>query len=192
MAKISFARLREAVYFRLWRGLAGRKASSGSVTFCIAHFNAPDFLGVTLHAIRRHYHDARIIVADASSAWPEFCAAKSICSRYGTELHPLLDCHRHTGLLNYMFRKITTPLAVFLDQDCVLLESLDPLLQKVVEGVLLAGPRDERSVTPRSGFTNSPTWGKGRPGHHPNSTQRRGMVGNLGKTRGWVGRKPFC
>jgi hypothetical protein len=192
MTKISFTRLRKVIYFRLWRSLAGRKASSSSVTFCIAHFNAPDFLAVTLHAIRRHYPDACIIAADASSVWPEFCAAKSVCSRYGAELHPLLDCHRHTGLLNYMFRKIKTPLAVFLDQDCVLLESLDPLLQKTAEGILLAGPRDEMWITHPNGCIQYPTLRNGRLRDNPQFIHASLMVVNIAEVRRWIGRRPFC
>jgi len=191
MAEISFARLREAVCFRLGRGLAGRKASSGSVTFCLAHFNAPDFLDATLHSIRRHYPDARIMVADASSVWPEFCAAKSVCSRQGAELHPLLNFHRHTGLLNYMFRKIATPLAVFLDQDCVLLESLDPLLQKMAEGILLAGPRDEMWVTHPNVCTQYPQLRNERFRLCPQFIHASLMVMNIGQIRGWIGRQPF-
>ncbi len=191
MAKISFTRLREAVLFRLGRGLTGRKPSGGPVTFCLAHFNAPDFLDVTLHAIRRHYHDARIIVADASSVWPEFCAARLVCSRYGAELHPLLNFHRHTGLLNYMFRKITTPLAVFLDQDCVLLESLDPLLQKAAEGILLAGPRDEMWITNPNACARYTKLRNGRLRINPHFIHASLMVVNIGQARHWIGRRPF-
>jgi hypothetical protein len=183
------SRLCEVISFHLRRGL--RRQTAGDLTFCIAHFNAPDFLAVTLHSIRRHYHDARIIVADASSVWAEFCAAKSICSRYGAELHPLLNFHRHTGLLNYMFRKVTTPLAIFLDQDCVLLESLDPLLQKVVEGVLLAGPRDEMWITHPNGCTKYPTLRNGRLRNHPQFIHASLMVVNIGQVRRWIGRQPF-
>jgi hypothetical protein len=161
------------------------------VTFCIAHFNAPDFLDVTLHAIRRHYHDARIIVADASSVWPEFRAAKSVCSRHLAELHPLLDCHRHTGLLNYMFRKITTPLAVYLDQDCVLLESLDPLLEKMAEGILLAGPRDEMRVTNPNACSQYPKLRNERFRLSPQFIHASLMVVNIGQVRRWIGRQPF-
>ena len=192
MAKITFTRLREVVCFRLWRSWAGKKTSGGQVTFCISHFNAPDFLAVTLHSIRRHYHDARIIVADASSVWPEFCAAKSVCSRHGAELHPLLDCHRHTGLLNYMFRKITTPLAVFLDQDCVLLEPLDPLLQKTAEGILLAGPRDEMWITHPNACTRYPIMLNDRLRVNPQFIHASLMVVNIGQMRRWIGRRPFC
>jgi hypothetical protein len=191
MAKISFTRLREVVCFRLWRCLVGRKASSGSVTFCLSHYNAPDFLNATLHAIRRHYPDARIIVADASSVWPEFCAAKSVCARYEAELHPLLNCHRHTGLLNYMFRKITTPLAVYLDQDCVLLESLDLLLQKMAEGILLAGPRDEIGITHPNACALYPKLRNGRLRINPQFIHASLMVMNIGQMRPWIGRQPF-
>jgi hypothetical protein len=142
-----FARFRETISFRLRRCFKGKTAPAGSVTFCIAHFNAPDFLEVSLDAVRRRYCDERIIVTDASSVWSEFCAAKSVCSRYRAELHPLLNYHRHTGLLNYMFRKVTTPVAVFLDQDCVLLDRLDALLEAVASGTTLIGPADEMRLT---------------------------------------------
>jgi hypothetical protein len=143
----SFARFREMISFRLRRCFEGKTTPGGSVTFCIAHFNAPNFLEVSLDAVRRRYRDERIIVADASSVWSEFCAAKSVCSRYHAELHPLLNYHRHTGLLNYMFRKVTTPTVVFLDQDCVLLDRLDALLEAVASGTTLVGPADEMRLT---------------------------------------------
>ena len=101
---------------------------------------------------------------------PEFYAAKSVCSRHGAELHPLLNFHRHTGLLNYMFRKITTPLAVYLDQDCVLLDPLDPLLQKMAEGILLTGPGMKCALhtrMPAPNTRNCGTSGSDLPAIHP-------------------------
>ena len=117
------------------------------LTFCIAHFNAPDFLDATLHSIRRFHPGAPVIVADASSEWRQYVAAKSVCRRHSAELHPLATRHRHTGLLNYMFRRIRSRVAIFLDQDCVLLDSLDPLIQQIQSGKVLAGPRDEFYAT---------------------------------------------
>jgi hypothetical protein len=117
------------------------------LTFCIAHFNAPQFLDATLHSIRRFHPDARIIVADASSEWREYLAAKSVCGRHRTELHPLVTRHRHTGLLNYMFRQVRSRVAIYLDQDCLLLDSLDPLVQQIQSGKVLVGPRDEFRFT---------------------------------------------
>jgi hypothetical protein len=138
-------RLGAATTFRVKQLL--RPASKASVTFCIAHFNSPEFLDVTLHAVRRFHPDARVMVADASSVWREFLAAGKVCARHGAELHPLAGKHRHTGLLNYMFRQIRSRVAIFLDQDCVLLASLDPLIRMVESGKVLIGPRDEFRAT---------------------------------------------
>ena len=124
-----------------------RAAPKVPVTFCIAHYNSPDFLDATLHAIRRFHPDARVMVADASSVWCEFLAARKVCARHEAELHPLAGKHRHTGLLNYMFRRIRSRVGIFLDQDCVLLASLDPLIRQVESGKILIGPRDEFRAT---------------------------------------------
>jgi hypothetical protein len=124
-----------------------RPAPEASVTFCIAHFNSPEFLAATLHAIRRFHPAARVMVADASSVWREFLAAREVCARYGAELHPLAGKHRHTGLLNYMFRRIRSRVGIFLDQDCVLLASLDPVIRLVESEKILIGPRDEFRAT---------------------------------------------
>jgi hypothetical protein len=124
-----------------------RPAPETAVTFCIAHFNSPEFLDATLHAIRRFHPGARIIVADASSEWRQYVAAKSACRRHHAELHPLATRHRHTGLLNYMFRQVRSRVAIYLDQDCVLLDSLDPLIQQIQAGKILVGPRDEFRAT---------------------------------------------
>ena len=120
-----------------------RPAPKASITFCIAHFNSPEFLDATLHAIRRFHPEARVMVADASSAWCEYVAAKAVCRRHQAELHPLAGKHRHTGLLNYMFRRVRSRIGIFLDQDCVLLASLDPIIQLIDSGKILIGPRDE-------------------------------------------------
>ena len=142
MRRENLYRLAEAVKFRIhWNRIA--PANPASLTFCIAHFNAPEFLDATLHSIRRFHPDARVIVADASSEWREYLAAKSVCQRHLAELHPLATRHRHTGLLNYMFRQIRSRVAIYLDQDCVLLDSLNPLVQQIQSGKVLAGPRDE-------------------------------------------------
>jgi hypothetical protein len=141
----SCRRLSTAILFRCKQLL--RPAPKASITFCIAHFNSPEFLDVALHSVRRFHPEARIIVADASSVWREFLAAKEVCVRYGAELHPLAGKHRHTGLLNYMFRQIQSRVGIFLDQDCVLLASLDPVIRLVESGKILIGPRDEFFTT---------------------------------------------
>jgi hypothetical protein len=141
----SCRRLSAAMLFRCKQLL--RPAPGASITFCIAHFNSPEFLGATLHSIRCFHPAARVIVADASSVWREFLAAKEVCAKYGAELHPLAGKHRHTGLLNYMFRRIQSRVGIFLDQDCVLLASLNPIIRLIESGKILIGPRDEFFTT---------------------------------------------
>jgi Glycosyl transferase family 2 len=135
-------RLLESARFLISRA-GSPLANPAGLTFCISHFNAPEFLDATLHSIGRFHSEARIIVADASSEWHQYLAAKSVCRKHRAELHPLATRHRHTGLLNYMFRQIRSRVAIFLDQDCVLLGSLDSLIQQIQSGKVLAGPRDE-------------------------------------------------
>ena len=142
MRRENLYRLAETLKFRMSR-IGKAPANPALLTFCISHFNSPDFLDAALHAIRRFHPEARIIVADASSEWREFLAAKSVCRQHRAELHPLVGRHRHTGLLNYLFRRIRSHVAIFLDQDCVLLDSLGPLVQQIQSGKVLVGPRDE-------------------------------------------------
>lgn len=141
------ARFRAALGFRLKYWFKKSHPAAGGVTFCIAHFNSPEILNVTLHALRRFYPGSRVIVADAVSQWSQCRLAGEICAHYQAEWHPLAANHRHTGLLNYMFRQVVTPTAIFLDQDCVLLDSLDELIKALDHGKLLIGPSDEMRMT---------------------------------------------
>jgi hypothetical protein len=185
------ARFRDVVRFRLRRCFKGETTSSGSVTFCFAHFNATNFLEVSLDAVRQRYRDERIIVADASSVWSEFRAAKSVCSQYGAELHPLLNFHRHTGLLNYMFRKATTPVVVFLDQDCVLLDRLDALLEAVARGTTLIGPSDEMRLTHQNLCSVYPNVANRCFRIAPEFIHASLMVVNTPRVRAWAKHRPF-
>jgi hypothetical protein len=186
-----FARFREMSLFRLRRCFVDKTTSGGSVTFCFAHFNAPNFLEVSLDAVRRHYRDERIIVTDASSVWSEFCAAKSICSRYRAELHPLLNYHRHTGLLNYMFRRIRSPIGIFLDQDCVLLDRLDALLEAVASGTTLVGPADEMRLTHQNLCSVYPKFANRCFRIAPEYIHASLMVVSMPRVRAWAKRRPF-
>jgi hypothetical protein len=188
---MSFARFREFISFQLSGRLIGKSASNAPVTFCIAHFNSADFLEVALHAIRHHHPDARIVVADSCSFRTELCAAKSVCAKFSAELHPLLARHRHTGLLNYLFRQIRTEIGVFLDQDCILLEPLNPLLQKITPDILLAGPRDEMWLTHPNAFAQHPELRNERLRTHPEFIHASLMIVNVRQLRGWIGHRPF-
>src|SRR5205823_4687350 len=58
-----------------------------ALTFLIAHFNAPEFLEVCLHAIRKFHAGSRIVVADATSDWKTYRAAKKVCAQFSAEMH---------------------------------------------------------------------------------------------------------
>jgi hypothetical protein len=167
-----------------------RPAPEASITFCIAHFNSPEFLGATLHAIRRFHPAARVMVADASSAWCEYLAAREVCARYGAELHPLAGRHRHTGLLNYLFRRVRSQVAVFLDQDCVLLASLDPLIRLIESGKILIGPRDEFFTTHPNLCERYPQMTRVAFRKRPEFVHASLMVMNAPRVRVWSA-KPF-
>jgi GT2 family glycosyltransferase len=167
-----------------------RPAPKAPVTFCIAHFNSPEFLDATLHAVRRFHPDARVMVADASSVWREFLAAGKVCARHGAELHPLAGKHRHTGLLNYMFRQIRSRVAIFLDQDCVLLASLDPLVRLVESGKVLVGPRDEFHATHPNFCGRYPQASGHSFRHRPEFVHASLMVMDAPRIRAWSA-KPF-
>jgi hypothetical protein len=174
----------------LGRSVERREPASG-ITFCIAHFNNADFLEVTLDSIRRYHPDARVVVADARSVWPQLSAASAACQKAGAELHPLLANHRHTGLLNYLFRQIRTKTGVFLDQDCALLRPLDPLLEKMVPGILLAGPKDEMRATHPNVCARHPQMLNERWRFNPQFVHASFMVMKAGELRAWAGRRPF-
>jgi hypothetical protein len=189
----SLARLREVVAFRLGQLLAPGtpSASPTEATFCIAHFNAPVFLEATLTAIQQHQPGSRILVSDASSSWPEFCAAREVAQKLGVEFHPLTGRHRHTGLLNYMFSCVRSPIAVFLDQDCVLLGSLEGLFQEIRRGQWLAGPRDEMFLDHPRFVAHAPKMKGFRFRVAPQFVHASLLVANVPEIRARSGDRPF-
>jgi hypothetical protein len=132
--------------FRLKLNSDNGNKFDGRITFLIAHFNSPEFLAATLDGIRKFHPGSSILVADATSDWSSYVAAKKECDRFRAELRPLAIQHRHSGILNVLFRQAKTEFAVFLDQDCILLHRLDSLLRRVEDDILLAGARDKMLV----------------------------------------------
>jgi hypothetical protein len=189
VARFTFCRRLGAATLSRCKQLLG-PAPEASITFCIAHFNSPEFLGATLHAIRRFHPAARLMVADASSAWCEYLAAKKVCARYGAELHPLAGRHRHTGLLNYMFRRVRSRIGIFLDQDCVLLASLDPLIRLIESGKILLGPRDEFFTTHPNLCERYPQMTRVAFRKRPEFVHASLMVMDASRVRAWAA-KPF-
>lgn len=187
--KILF-RLLESASFQIRKTCSVPAKDSALLTFCIAHFNAPEFLDATLHSIRRFHSEARVIVADASSEWHQYLSAKSVCRKHRAELHPLATRHRHTGLLNYMFRQIRSRVAIYLDQDCVLLDSLQPLVRQIQSGKVLAGPRDEFQLLHPDLCARFPKLAGQFMRTRPEFVHASLMVMDVPRVRQWSG-KPF-
>ena len=142
-------RVVEVIKWRAAKAFGGKETKvetngiDARITFLIAHFNSPEFLAVCLDAIRKFHPGSSILVADATSDWDSYLAAKKECKRYGAQMRPLAIQHRHSGILNFLFQQAKTEFAVFLDQDCILLHRLDAILEKVGNEIMLAGPRDK-------------------------------------------------
>ena len=185
---VLWRRLGETAAFQ-WKQFL-RRAPESRITFCIAHFNSPDFLEINLQAIRRFYPDAHIIVSDALSAWSEYCAAKAVSVRYGAVMHPLVGRYRHTGLLNYMFRKVRTPIAVFFDQDCMLLDRLDDLFQSIKDGRALIGPSDNMPLTHPNYYLSFPSANR-QLRSAPHFVHASFMIVDVPRVRAWSNNRPF-
>lgn len=130
--------------WRLRESFARRapRHADARATFCIPHHNSPEFLEVALRAIRQHHADSRVVVADSTSRRESFVAAKELCRQYEAEWHPAFGKHGHSWLLHHAWRRVAGEVAVFMDQDCVLLASLAPLIRQIDNGVVLIGPGD--------------------------------------------------
>ena len=166
-------------------------ARSSTTTFLVPHHDSAEFLEVCLHAIRRFHPDSRIIVVDAASERGEYFGAKQACRRYDAEHHAGLFRRGHTAQLNRLLCLAKSEVSVFLDQDCVLLAPLTPLVDMLRQGKLLTGPEDLMRLT-HPGFLEA----------YPGSTEGylrlgRGfihaslMVVDPRRIRQLFGRRPF-
>lgn len=186
-------RLAEVASQRLRRRGKSHRSSSQSAepVFLIPHFNAAEFLSVTLHAVRRHHPQSRIIVADSTSAWEQYQGAKRACERFGAELRALPWGFRHTALLNYLLGQAQGTRAVFLDQDCVPLGSLSPLLHKLSDDILLIGPRDRMVVEHPRFCLKYPHWAGVAMRDYPDYIHASLMVVDTARVRTLFGSAPF-
>jgi hypothetical protein len=105
------------------------------------------FLTVKSASMSRHHPKSRAIVADSGSELQQYLAAKRTCRLFDAEFRPRVLHHNHTAQLNFLCRSAKSDVAVFLDQDCVLLAPLTSLLAHLEKGALLVGPRDEMWLT---------------------------------------------
>jgi hypothetical protein len=100
---------------------------SKAITSPHPHHNSAEFVDACLHAVRRHHADSRIIIADCASLRDQYVGARRACERHKAELRTGWLRDGHTGQLEYLLGLADTEVAVFLDQDCVLLRPLTPL-----------------------------------------------------------------
>lgn len=132
--------------------------------FCIVHWNAPDFLLLTVNQIECLYPNSKIYVLDNGSQQVNIDAVKKgldcfdnitlfVASlgipKWATWIGRRLELgiYSHTNglqfLLNYAAEK-QDEIAVFVDQDCILSNNIDDLFPKLGQTVVLIGAKDDR------------------------------------------------
>ena len=161
------------------------------ITFLIAHHNSVQFLEMCLHAIRRHHANSRVIVADSGSALAQYLGAKRTCLTYGAELQPHVFRHGHTTQLNTLCRSAHSDAAVFLDQDCILLAPITPLLSYLDDGALLIGPRDEMWLEHPNLLDRYPQLANSRLREAPEYVHASLMMTRPRELLRYFGREPF-
>jgi hypothetical protein len=127
----------------------------GSPVFCIVHWNAPDFLLLTVSQIEFLYPNSKIYVLDNGSQQPNIDAIEKglerfnnitlfVAPNWATRIGADRLLYSHTKglqfLLNYAAKQ-RDEIVVFLDQDCMLSANIDDLFTKLGRNVILIGPR---------------------------------------------------
>jgi hypothetical protein len=131
------------------------------IAFCIVHWNAPDFLLLTVSQIELLYPKCKIYVLDNGSQQKYLTSIKAGLKKFNNiTLFALLGCPKwakkiglesfiegqsHTAglqfLLNYSAQQ-SDEIAVFLDQDCILSTRIDWFFSKFSNDVVLIGAQD--------------------------------------------------
>jgi hypothetical protein len=130
------------------------------VSFCIVHWNASDFLLLTVNQIELLYPNSKIYILDNGSHQIHLTSIKTELKKFNNiTLFGSLGCpnwakklglenlewQSHTAglqfLLNYSAKQ-SDRIAVFLDQDCILSRPIDELFSKFNKDIVLIGARD--------------------------------------------------
>ena len=132
-----------------------------SIAFCIVHWNASDFLLLTVSQIELLYPNSKIYILDNGSNQIHLTSIKTELKKFNNvTLFGSLGCpnwakkfglensfewQSHTDglqfLLNYSAKQ-SDEIAVFLDQDCILSTHVDELFSKFTKDIVLIGARD--------------------------------------------------
>ena len=136
-----------------------RGKKNNPLVFCIVHWNAPDYLLLSIRQIRLFYPRSNIYVLDNGSQQVNFDAAKRGLEKFNnitffsaklqtgnlvTQLLNKVKFSHSKGLqflLDYSAEQ-SDKIAVFLDQDCILSNNIDGLLVKFGKQIVLVGARD--------------------------------------------------
>jgi len=131
------------------------------ISFCIVHWNAPDFLLLTVSQIELLYPNSKIYILDNGSQQINLTSIKAGLKKFNNvTLFALFGCPKwakkfgldirfewqsHTAglqfLLNYAAKQ-SDGIAIFLDQDCIISTRIDKLFSKFSKDILLIGARD--------------------------------------------------
>ena len=107
-----------------------------ATSFCIVHWNAPDFLKLNLEKLRAYHPESKVYVFDNHSTQENLDAAVSASQRYTNvtffscknDYSHMWDSLRYSMGLQFLLNYSATQsdsLAVFLDQDCILSDRVD-------------------------------------------------------------------
>ena len=149
---------KERLYGRMLRNmkveqlLTNRKGDDSRRAFCIVHWNAPHFLLLNVKRLELLHPESKIYVFDNASSEANLKAALSGLKGYkNVTLFSNKRDYSHTWachimglqfLLNYAAQR-SDSIAIFLDQDCILVNRVDDLIDKLDgKETLLIGVRD--------------------------------------------------
>ena len=152
------------------------KSESPGQAFCIVHWNAPDFLLLNVKQLEALHPESKIYILDNGSQKSNFYAVKRKLEQFdNTTLFSAKPVYPdHTVALQFLLNyaaKQSDEIAVFLDQDCILSNSIEGLAAKLNNDHLLVGARDY-VVTPKE-------YGQLKPGKlrkYPNRVHASFMI----------------
>jgi hypothetical protein len=120
--------------------LTNRKGDDSRRAFCIVHWNAPHFLLLNVKRLELLHPESKIYVFDNASSEANLKAALSGLKGYeNITLFSNKRDYSHTWachimglqfLLNYAAQR-SDSIAIFLDQDCILVNRVDDLIDKL-------------------------------------------------------------
>ena len=138
-----------------------RSKINNALVFCIVHWNAPDFLLLTVSQIELLYPTCKIYILDNGSQEIHLASlvtglkklnnvtlfASLGCPKWAKKFHlnTVFEWQSHAAglqfLLNYSAKQ-SDEIAVFLDQDCILSTRIDCFFSKFSDNIILIGARD--------------------------------------------------